>query len=118
MKSAPFEHVYFVKEGVASIITRMNNGESIEAGMVGSEGVVGFSALLGGEISGQQVIVQAPVTALRMTSVDCKAAFDESAAVRVVMLRYGLRLLDTASQTAACNRLHSLKQPRPLAADA
>ena len=107
---APLEHVYFIKGGVASILTRMNNGDSIEAGMIGPEGVVGLSALLGGEISSQQVIVQAPVTALRMTSVDCKAAFDESAAVRVVMLRYGLRLLDIASQTAACNRLHSLKE--------
>jgi CRP-like cAMP-binding protein len=107
---APLEHVYFIKEGVASILTRMNNGESIEAGMIGSEGVVGLLALLGGEISGQQVIVQAPVTALRMTAVDCKAAFDESAAVRIVMLRYALRILNIANQTAACNRLHSLQQ--------
>jgi CRP-like cAMP-binding protein len=107
---APLEHVYFIKGGVASILTRMNNGESIEAGMIGSEGVVGLPALLGGAISGQQVIVQAPITAWRMTSVDCKAALDESAAVRVIMLRYALRLLDIASQTAACNRLHSLRE--------
>lgn len=80
------------------------------AGMIGSEGVIGVSALLGAEISGQQVIAQAPVAALRMTSVDCKAAFDGSAAVRIVMLRYAARLLDIASQTAACNRLHSIKE--------
>lgn len=35
-------------------------GESIEAGMIGFEGVVGLSALLGAEISGQQVIVASP----------------------------------------------------------
>jgi hypothetical protein len=74
------------------------------------EGVVGLSALLGREISGQKVIVQAPVTALRMTSVDCKVAFDESAAVRIVMLQFAQRLHDIASQTAACNRLHSLQE--------
>jgi CRP-like cAMP-binding protein len=107
---APLDHVYFVNEGVASVITRMTNGESIEAGMIGSEGVVGLPALLGRETSGQHVIVQAPLAALRMDAADCKMAFDQSAAVRQVLLRYAATLLDIASQTAACNRLHSLKE--------
>jgi CRP-like cAMP-binding protein len=46
---APLDHVYFINEGVASVITRMTNGESIEAGMIRSEGVVGLPALLGRE---------------------------------------------------------------------
>jgi CRP-like cAMP-binding protein len=107
---APLDHVYFVNEGVASVITKMTNGESIEAGMIGSEGVVGLPALLGRETSGQHVIVQAPLTALRMDFADCKTAFDQSAAVRQVLLLYTATLLDIASQTAACNRLHSLKE--------
>ena len=107
---APLEHMYFVNEGVASIITRMTNGESIEAGMIGPEGVVGLPALLGREISGHHVIVQAPLTALRMNAAACVAAFDQSAAVRQVLLGYTATLLDIASQTAACNRLHSLKE--------
>lgn len=107
---ASLEHVYFINEGVASIITKMTNGESIEAGMIGSEGVVGLPALLGREASGQHVIVQAPLTALRMNAVDCKTAFEESTGVRQVLLRYTATLLDIASQTAACNRLHSLKE--------
>ena len=45
-----------------------------------------------------------------MTAVDCQAAFDLSGAVRIVMLGYVSRLLDIAGQTAACNRLHSLKE--------
>jgi CRP-like cAMP-binding protein len=107
---APLEHVYFVEQGVTSILTKMINGESIEAGMIGSEGMVGLPALLGRKKSGQHLIVQAPVTALRMDVVDCKTAFDQSAAVRAVMLQYAGNLLDIASQTAACNRLHSLQQ--------
>jgi CRP-like cAMP-binding protein len=104
------DHVYFINDGVASIITRMTNGDSIEAGMIGSEGVVGLPALLGRETSGQHVIVQAPLAALRMDAADCKAAFDQSAAVRRVLLHYTGTLLDIASQTAACNRLHSLRE--------
>jgi CRP-like cAMP-binding protein len=107
---APLENVYFIEQGVASLLTTMTNGEKIEAGMIGSEGVVGLPALLGREISGQHVIVQAPLIALRMEAADCKAAFEQSAAVRDVMLRYTATLLDIASQTAACNRLHSLKE--------
>lgn len=107
---APLDHVYFINEGVASIITRMINGESIEAGIIGLEGVVGLPALLGRETSGQHVIVQAPLTALRMDTADCRTAFDQSPAVRRVLLRYMGTLLETACQTAACNRLHSLKQ--------
>jgi CRP-like cAMP-binding protein len=107
---APLDHVYFIKEGVASVITKMTNGESIEAGMIGSEGVIGLPVLLGRETSGQHVIVQAPLTASRMDAADCKTAFDQSAAVRQVLLRYTATLLDIANQTAACNRLHSLKE--------
>jgi CRP-like cAMP-binding protein len=107
---APLEHVYFITEGVASIITKMTNGEGIEAGMIGSEGVVGLPAVLGRETSGQHVVVQAPLTALRMDTAHCKTAFEESAAVRQVLLSYTATLLETASQTAACNRLHSLKE--------
>ena len=107
---APLDHVYFIDEGVASIITRMTNGESIEAGMIGPEGVIGLPALLGRETSGQHIIVQAPLRAWRMDAADCQAAFEESAAVRHVLLSYAATLLDIATQTAACNRLHSLKE--------
>jgi CRP-like cAMP-binding protein len=107
---APLEHVYFVEQGVISILTKMTNGDAIEAGMIGLEGVVGLPALFGDEICGQQAIVQAPCTALRMDAAECIVAFDQSAAVRKVMLRYTGALLNVATQTAACNHLHSLQQ--------
>lgn len=107
---APLDHVYFMEDGVASILTRMTNGETIEAGMIGLEGVVGLAALFGDEISGQHVLVQAPGTALRMSAADCVIAFDQSAAVRRVMLRYMGALLSVGTRTAACNSLHSLQQ--------
>jgi CRP-like cAMP-binding protein len=47
---APLQHVYFVEQGVASILTQMTNGESIEAGMIGPEGMVGLPALFGNEM--------------------------------------------------------------------
>jgi CRP-like cAMP-binding protein len=106
----PLGWVYFIEQGVASVLTTMTNGSTIEVGMIGREGVVGVAALLGSEVSAQHIIVQVPGAALRMSAAKCKAAFEESAAVRAVVLRYTLVLLDLSAQTAACNRLHSIEQ--------
>ena len=107
---ARLEYVYFIEEGVASILTTMADGSTIEVGMIGMEGMVGVSALLGGYLSAQQVIVQVPGTALRMSAALCKAAFDQSAAVRGLALRFTEAILNLSAQTAACNRLHSIEQ--------
>ena len=107
---APFEHIYFIEDGVASVLTTMANGTNVEVGMIGKEGVAGLPAVLGGAISDQLIIVQAPGTALRMGAAKCAAAFDQSAAVRRVFLRFTEAFLGLAGQTAACNRLHSTQQ--------
>ena len=59
---AALEHVYFIEEGVASVLTSMADGSTIEVGMIGVEGMVGVPALLGGDSAAQQVIVQNPAT--------------------------------------------------------
>jgi CRP-like cAMP-binding protein len=107
---APLEHVYFIEQGIASIVTMMTDGESIESGMIGLEGIVGMPVLFGNTVSGQQVVVQAPGSALRMGTAECVAAFDQSTNVRRVIMRFAGILLNVATQTAACNRLHSVKQ--------
>lgn len=88
----------------------MVDGNTIEFGMVGIEGLVGAGALLGGEVSGHQAIMQVPGSGLRMKAAECKAAFDQSAAVCAVFMRFIETLLYVAGQTAACNRLHNIEQ--------
>jgi CRP-like cAMP-binding protein len=107
---APLEDVYFIEQGVASVLTNLTNGSVIEVGMIGREGMVGVPVLLGDETSVQRVIVQVPGTALRMKAAPCKTAFDESAAVRRVLLRFTAAILNMSAQSAACNRAHSMKQ--------
>jgi CRP-like cAMP-binding protein len=107
---APLDDVYFIEQGVASVLTNMADGSTIEVGMIGMEGMVGVPALLGGKTSVQKVIVQIPGTALRMNAALCKAAFDQSEAVRRVVLRFTEAVLNLSAQTAACNRLHSIEQ--------
>jgi CRP-like cAMP-binding protein len=107
---APIEDLYFPEEGLGSVLTNMANGSTIEVGMIGMEGVIGVSALLGAEVSVQMVLVQIPGTALRMSASRCRAIFDHSAAFRAAVLRFTEAILNVSAQTAACNRLHSVEQ--------
>ena len=107
---APIEDVYFVEEGLGSVLTNMANGTMIEVGMIGLEGLIGMPALLGAEVSAQIVLVQIPGSAHRMSASRCKAIFDQSAAFRKIALRFAEAMLNLSAQTAACNRLHSVEQ--------
>jgi CRP-like cAMP-binding protein len=106
----PIEQVYFIEEGVMSLLTDMADGAAIETAMIGIEGMIGIPALLGADGSSQQVIVQIPGTAQRMPAALCKAAFEERADFRNKVLRFADVLINVTAQTAACNRLHSLEQ--------
>ena len=107
---APLDQVYFIEKGVASVMTMMADGASSEVGMVGREGVIGISALLGGQSSAQHVVMQLPGSAQSIAAPRCKAVFDRNVAVRAVLLSFIEDVLNLSSQTAGCNRLHSVEQ--------
>jgi CRP-like cAMP-binding protein len=106
----PLKRIYFIDEGLASVLTTMENGASSEVGMVGPEGLVGVSALLGGRTSAQYVVMQLSGRGHQITAARCKNVFDKSPRVRAVVLRFIEDLLNLSSQTAGCNRLHSVEQ--------
>lgn len=109
-KDMPIDHVYFIEQGVASVLTVMSNGAMSEVGMIGAEGVVGMSALLGAEASAQRIIVQIPGSALQMNAALCKASFDQCPVFHQIVLRFVDSFLSLSAQTAACNLLHSAEQ--------
>lgn len=106
----PVEQVYFVEEGMACIVVIMADGATSEVGMIGCEGMVGATALLGGDSARQHVIVQIPGTALRMNAAQCKAAFARAPAFHAAVLEFVGSLLNLSAQIAACNRLHTARQ--------
>ncbi len=107
---APLDHIYFIDEGLASVLTMMEDGASSEVGMVGPEGLIGVSALLGGGLSAQHVVMQLPGKGHHIAAQHCKSVFDQSPSIRNVLLRFIEDLLNLSSQTAGCNRLHSVEQ--------
>ncbi|HEX5319119.1 MAG TPA: Crp/Fnr family transcriptional regulator [Stellaceae bacterium] len=106
----PLKWIYFIEHGLASVMTTMEDGGASEVGMVGPEGMIGASVLLGGTVSAQHIVVQLPGKALRIGARECKAVFDANADVRRVMLRFVEDILNLSAQTAACNRLHLVEQ--------
>lgn len=104
------DYIYFLEDGIASIVTTMENGSSIEVGMVGFEGIVSVQAMLGDKISRQQIVIQVPANGFRLEINRCRAAFDKSEAIRHEILRFANAFLSLSTQTSACNRLHSVEQ--------
>ena len=102
--------VYFMEQGVASVITMMADGASIEVGMAGYEGMVPVAALMGDDVSAQHIVIQLPGSAYKMNTARCRDAFEHSPGIRKSLLQFANLFLKLSTQTAACNRLHSVEQ--------
>lgn len=107
---SPIEYVYFMETAVGSVLTIMQDGGSIEVGMIGFEGMLGISALIGEPISHQHVVIQLPGTGFKIKTAILKEKFERSAEFRNLCLRFIDSFIDLSGQTAACNRLHLVEQ--------
>ncbi|NMT62773.1 Crp/Fnr family transcriptional regulator [Marinobacter orientalis] len=106
----PIEFVYFPANGIVSLLYDMINGSSAEISVVGNEGMTGIAVVMGGDSTPNRTIVQSSGFAYRMPAAELKSEFDNSPEVRVLTLRYTQALITQMSQTAACNRHHSIDQ--------
>ena len=102
-------HVYFPTTSIVSLLSVMESGASAEIAIVGNEGVVGISLFMGGESTTSRAVVQGAGVAYRLPSKVIKEEF-KRAPVLHLLLRYTQALITQMSQTAVCNRLHTLDQ--------
>jgi CRP-like cAMP-binding protein len=99
-------HVYFPLESFISLVTALDEGEKLEVGIVGDEGMFGVSLALGVNISPQHALVQGAGPALRMSAASFLRHYKQSQALRQVLNRYVYVLMSQVAQTAACTRYH------------
>ena len=78
--------------------------------MVGNEGVIGISLFMGGETTTSRAVVQSAGQALRLKSQLLKDEFHRGGPLQFALLRYTQALITQMSQTAVCNRHHSVDQ--------
>ncbi len=104
------QFVHFPIDSIVSLLYVLEDGSSAEIAVVGNEGVVGIAIFMGGESSTSRAVVQSGGHALRMRASIVKEAFGRSGPVLHLMLRYTQALIAQMSQTAVCNRHHTLDQ--------
>jgi len=103
-------HVYFPTTAIVSLLYMMENGSSAEIAVVGYEGLVGVSLFMGGHSTPSRAVVQSAGVGYRLRANVLMQAFNRAGPVLHLLLRYTQALITQMSQTAVCNRLHSLDQ--------
>ena len=104
------QHVYFPIDAIVSLLFVLENGASAEIAVVGNEGIVGVSLFMGGETTPSRAVVQSAGQCLRLSAEVLKKEFRDSLPVMHLLLRYTQALITQMTQTAVCNRHHSLDQ--------
>jgi len=107
---SPMKHLIFPTGGIISLLQVMRNGQAGEIAVVGSEGVVGISMFMGGDTTPSRAVVQAAGAAWRMPLKTLKKEFNRGGDFQHLLLRYTQALITQMSQTAVCNRHHSVDQ--------
>ena len=102
----PDAQLYFPENAVIPIVSRMRDGRTIEAGMVGNDGVVGLHALFGAASIPYQYIFLTGGTAHRIPAEVLKAEFQRGGALPDGLLRYTQARLSQFAQISACHRFH------------
>jgi CRP-like cAMP-binding protein len=106
----PIRHAYFPLSGTVSLVTVLRDGNSVEAGVIGNEGLVGIPLVLGAEVElNRRAQVQIAGSALRLKASALQKEFKGSEQLRSLLLRYLHAFITQISQSVACNRMHKLE---------
>jgi CRP-like cAMP-binding protein len=101
---------YFLENGICSIVATMENGMTVEVGVIGRDGFVGSAAVLDSEFSPNRFFMQIPGYGFRMKSTVLRGLADTCTPLRQCLLRGVQGLFVQTAQNSACNRLHELQE--------
>jgi CRP-like cAMP-binding protein len=104
------KNLCFVEEGLASMTTTFKDGFQVEVGLLGNEGVIGTSALIGTKRSLNHIYMQIPGHGHVCTIAAAATEFRASEEFRDIVLRYVQAQLVQTAQTAGCNARHEAQQ--------
>jgi len=104
------QHAYFPTSAIVSLHYVLESGASAEIAGVGNEGVVGIALFMGGDTTPSSAVVQTAGHAYRLPRRVLRQEFDRAGPVLHLLLRYTQALITQMTQTAVCNRHHSIEQ--------
>jgi CRP-like cAMP-binding protein len=105
-----FRFAYFPNAGLISIVVVLSNGETVEAGLVGNEGIAGVPAVAGRRRSPFREVVQISGDGFRIRIDALRSLLKSAPILDRTLKRYTLVLGLQVAQTAACNRLHDVER--------
>ncbi len=102
--------IFFPVDAIVSLLYVLENGSSAEIAVVGNDGAIGIALFMGGATTTNRAIVQSAGSAYRMTKEQLQREFGLHGDLFHVLLRYTQALITQMTQTAVCNRHHSVDQ--------
>ena len=103
-------YVYFPTSSIVSLLYVLENGSSAEIAVTGCEGLVGIALFMGGETTPNRAVVQSAGEGYRVKAKALKQRFEAGGALQLLLLRFTQALITQMTQTAVCNRHHSIDQ--------
>src|SRR5437868_5559808 len=107
---AQLHHVYFPTTAIISMLYVLEDGASAEIAVVGNEGILGISIFMGGETTPSRAVVRSAGFGYRLKAELLRDEFNRAGPVLRLLLRYTQALITQMTQTAVCNRHHSVEQ--------
>ena len=104
------EFAYFPNRGLISLVVVMKDGKTAEAGVVGNEGFTGTPAVVGLSRGPLQAVVQVTGDGFRVKVAALQNTLESTPQLRMILHRYAAIRGMQVAQTAACNRLHEIRQ--------
>jgi CRP-like cAMP-binding protein len=102
-------HVYFPHNGMVSLLSVTEQGQTVEIGFAGYEGMVGLPVLLGQREMPYQAMVQVKAECFRIEAKHVTSLFDQCGAFHDIALRYFYVVVKQLSQTCICNHFHAIE---------
>lgn len=108
--SEAIRNAYFINDGLASVLSMVMDGRSVEVGLCGKESFVGLPLIVGYKTSHTRIIMQVGGSAYKIKAKDLALTLKECPKLAASLNQYAQRLALQASQSAACNRLHEIEE--------
>lgn len=106
----PIEHIYFLEQGIASVVALTPQQRRIEVGLIGREGLSGTPVLLGTDRTPHECFIQTSGDALRIAAGEIWAAVKERPALHLRLLRFVQAFTVQVAQTALSNGSYTLEE--------
>ena len=105
----PFQHVYFPETGFISLVATVGTHHPLEMGLIGSEGMLGATLILGLAESPLRGVVQGSGVALRLSAAQLRQELKLAPSVPRALRQYLFVLMAQLSLTAGCTRFHDVE---------